>query len=116
MTPSKVMITELLDSGILAELTHHIHWVYAVLIVFGTEALKLLTIKEDGKTYFKFDTEKVLKFNIRIPILLLSFLYGLAIVIIEQDTDIIFSLFVTFCVANVAYDYVGKRVRKLILE
>ena len=85
---------------------------YSILIFAGTEVLKLFLRKEYGKCHFKFDTDKRIQFDLRLPIVIISLIYGIIIVVIENSPDIIFSLFITFCITNFFYEYIYKIVSK----
>ena len=95
-------------------LTEYFNVKFCLLVLCCTELIKLLLEKEDGKWHFKFDKDKYLRFNIRIPIVLISFVGGTFIVIFGDDKQILFSLFATLCITIATYDFIIETIKKKI--
>jgi len=102
-----------MELEILNDLYETIYWEYAVLILFGTELLKLFIVKiESGNYVFRFDTTKSIQFDLRVAIIIISLLYMLVIIAIEKDNSIISKLIITFCITTTFYDYIFKKYTK----
>ena len=101
-----------LEVELLSALKEYFNIPYCLMVLLGTEFLKLFLENTGKKYHFKFDKEERICFDLRVAIILISLAYGIAIVIIEQDVDLIFSLIVTFCMTCAFYEYFVKFFKK----
>jgi hypothetical protein len=100
-----------MENEIINMLNNFTNFAYAIVIIASTEFIKWISIKQEcGKYVLRFDRQEIVKFNIRWAVILLSFFIGVGIYFVDANTEII-DLFITFCTANVAYDYIVKLVK-----
>jgi hypothetical protein len=96
------------------ELYEYFHPIYCLLILLGVEFLKIFLVRlNSGKYVFIFDKEQIIRFNLRVAIVVISLLYGLIIVAFERNSENIFSLIITFCITTTFYDYIYKQANCL---
>ena len=86
-------------------------WEYALVITGFTEFWKRFSVKYNNKWYLKIDKEKRVGFNLRVLVVLMSVIVGIAILLIQQDTEAK-NLIITLGVTTLLYEYIYKSVIK----
>jgi hypothetical protein len=105
-----------METEIISALEPFVNWIYGIIIIVIAEVIKKISVRQNDKKYvLRFDTDKQYPFNIRVPIVVISFLIGLGIFIVDTNIDAE-DLFITFAFANLAYDYLYKIGKKKIKE
>jgi hypothetical protein len=98
----------MIETEIISALSKYVNWLYGGVIIVIAEIIKFLSVRQCDKKYvLRFDKNNDYPFNIRVPIVVISFCIGIGIIVFGEETDK-FNLFATFCIANTAYDYLFK--------
>jgi len=108
------MITE----DLLRTLTPYIDVAYGIVIIVIGMLIKSMSEKHEvgckrRKWVLKFDTNKRFPFNLRTAILAISFIIGLGIWIVDEFITV-YDLFITFCIAGFAYEYLVKYIKSKV--
>ena len=93
---------------------------YGIIIIVIGMLIKSMSERHEGgckrkKWVLKFDTNKRFPFNLRTAILAISFIIGLGIWIVDEYITV-WDLFITFCIACFAYEYLVKYIKNKIAD
>jgi hypothetical protein len=110
----------MVEAEIIDAFAHYIEIAYGVIIIAVGMIIKGVSERYENEKHpsrkwvLKFDKDKHFPFNIRLPIVLISLFIGAGIYIFGNEMKA-WDLFVTFCIANVSYEYLGKYIKKKIV-
>ena len=105
----------MINEDLLKTLTPYIDDAYCIVIIVIGLLIKAMSERHEGgcprkKWVLKIDTDKRYPFNIRVVLLVISFIIGVGIYVADANITVR-DLFVSFCIAGFAYEYLVKYIK-----